>query len=628
MNMHPTTIVFTLIGSLALASALAADAAPELLPRCGGPFMLCGYVEKGSEAERIPRRFEVAKPFSEGLAAVRIEGRYGYIDTSGKVVIAPRFQSAGPFAGKYAEILMQDGVGIINRSGKIVVAPGAFARIIPFHGDTFVAKPFPNGRKPDRGRRWRPHDVRLDAITGPAVFSSYNDSGLFHAQKGWLTEQNLRFYFFDKQERGLIWAGTRNENYSEIYGLMRSDGTWQVSPRYGSVQQLWGRFAIVESVRDFSLPPEQRDGALRSGAVDRDGNLVIPLKFPFLSFGDGNKYGFAMDARPDYSSGKRSGGREAIVRPDGSLLANRYFDKVEVDEDGKLPRGRIGTIWYSIEPNGRMIPDDAERLLLECPGGLRIVDRGETVEFRGPGKSQPIGPFDKGYFTKSDCPGPFSARRNGKWFMVSGDGSVLGGKNGFEAIHSFSGQSHTAVKLNGKWGIIDRSGTFTVQPSFDILQPTGKGSFTVNEHTDPYWIDAYGKRVEKPPQDILPWEQRTLTCPGGLRFFEQAGLWGLQDPDGKTVIAPRFRALSCFGGGITWVAAPDGKAWCPIDPNGQRHEAMECQENYYPHMWTESVPESFSADTYESSVLWNRAWLDYHAGKRAELPGWVSRFRR
>jgi hypothetical protein len=115
-----------------------------------------------------------------------------------------------------------------------------------------------------------------------------------------------------------------------------------------------------------------------------------------------------------------------------------------------------------------------------------------------------------------------------------------------------------------------------------------------------------------------------------LRFFEKAGLWGLQDPDGKTVIAPRFRALSCFGGGITWVAAPDGKAWCPIGPNGQRRDAMECQEDYYPYTQTESLPESFSADPYESSVLWNRTWLDYQAGKRTEpnrLDGY-GRFRR
>jgi hypothetical protein len=59
---------------LAPLSAPAAEGGFELTPQCGGPFQLCGYVEKNSREERISQRFEVAHPFSEGLAAVRIEG--------------------------------------------------------------------------------------------------------------------------------------------------------------------------------------------------------------------------------------------------------------------------------------------------------------------------------------------------------------------------------------------------------------------------------------------------------------------------------------------------------------------------------------------------------------------------
>lgn len=40
---------------------------------------------------------EDARPFSEGLAAVRIGGKWGYIDKAGKVVIEPQFIEAGDF---------------------------------------------------------------------------------------------------------------------------------------------------------------------------------------------------------------------------------------------------------------------------------------------------------------------------------------------------------------------------------------------------------------------------------------------------------------------------------------------------------------------------------------------------
>lgn len=602
----------TLLASL---SALAAEAGTELLPRCGGPFQLCGYVEKGSGVERIPQQFEVAKAFSEGLAAVRIEGRYGFIDATGKVVIEARFQNAGFFTGEYAEIRMDNASGIINRSGELVVSP-QFRRIIPFVGDAFIAQPFLNEQ-----RQASSGNERLGAITDPVALSSYNDSGLFHAKKGWLSDQNLRFSIFDKPERGLIWAGTKDENYSDIWGLMRADGTWQVTPRYHHVQQLMESRAIVESMPDYSLPPQQRWEALRRGAVDRDGELVVPLKFAQLSYWRGG-YGRALEGKQFNSDGTQNEVREGIVRADGTLLADRYFDKVEISDDGKLPRGRIGKTWYSIEPNGRLIPDQLDvKTVAECPGGLTIVQRGETVEFRRPGDSQPIGPFENTYFRMTDCPGPFSARHDGKWFIVLEDGTVLGGKNGFENLYSFRG-NHTAVKVEGKWGIIDRSGAFTVKPGFAKLRPDREGIFVVEEGKDSQWIDAYGKRVEKPARDRLTPEP-TLSCEGGLRFFEKAGLWGLQDSNGKTVIEPKFRALSCFKQGVTWATAPDDKAWCPISPDGRRRAAMACREEYYPPGPSHSRPEKFSEIPYESSVLWNRAWLDYQAGKRDKLPEWI-----
>ena len=610
-------------GSLAIAtltllaplSALTAEGGAELFPRCGGPFQLCGYVEKGSETERIHQRFEVAKPFSEGLAAVRIEGLYGFIDTTGKLVIEPRFQNAGFFTGEYAEIRLDNASGIINRSGELVVSP-QFRRIIPFVGDTFIAQPFLN-----KQRQVSSGNELLEAITDPVALSSYNDSGLFHAKKGWLSDQKLKFSIFDKPERGLIWAGTKDENYEDIWGLMRADGTWQVTPRYHHGQRLMESRAIVESMPDYSLPPQQRWEALRRGAVDGDGQLVVPLKFAHLSYWRGG-YGSALEGKPFNSDGTQNEVRAGIVRADGTLLADRYFDKVEISDDSKLPRARIGKTWYSIEPNGRLIPDQLDaKTTVECPGGLNIVQRGEMVEFRRPGDSQSVGPFDDGYFRMKDCPGPFSAKRDGKWFIVLEDGSVLGGKNGFENLYPFFG-NHAAVKVDGKWGIIDRSGAFTVKPSFAQLRPNREGIFVVDEGKDPNWINAYGKRVEKPARDRLPPEP-TLNCEGGLRFFEKAGRWGLQDSNGKTVIEPQFRALSCFEQGVTWAAAPDGKAWYPIGPDGRRRDAMECREKYYPNRRSHSRPEKFSDTPYESSVLWNRAWLDYQAGKRDKPPEWI-----
>ena len=259
--------------------------------------------------------------------------------------------------------------------------------------------------------------------------------------------------------------------------------------------------------------------------------------------------------------------------------------------------------------------------MVQCPGGLSIVQHGETVEFRRPGDSQSVGSFDTGYFLNKDCPGPFSAKRDGKWFIIMEDGAVLGGKKGFESVSQFFG-NHAVVQVDRQRGIIDRSGTFTVKPGFAQLRPDREGIFIIDEGKDPKWINAYGRRIEKPARDRLTPEP-TLICQGGLRFFESAGLWGLQDGNGKTVIEPQFRALSCFKQGVTWVAVPDGKAWCPMGSSGQRRDAMACREEYYPTNRSHQRPEKFSDAPYESSVLWNRAWLDYQAGTRDKPPEWI-----
>lgn len=55
--------------------------------------------------------------FSEGLLAVRKDGRFGYIDTKGNKVIDYYFDQAYAFNGKYAIIIRNDGYNIIDKSG-------------------------------------------------------------------------------------------------------------------------------------------------------------------------------------------------------------------------------------------------------------------------------------------------------------------------------------------------------------------------------------------------------------------------------------------------------------------------------------------------------------------------------
>lgn len=64
--------------------------------------------------------FDAVGSYSEGLAYVRKDGKMGYIDHNGKVVVSFQFNGAGSFLNGLAEVKLQQKCGFIDRTGKWV----------------------------------------------------------------------------------------------------------------------------------------------------------------------------------------------------------------------------------------------------------------------------------------------------------------------------------------------------------------------------------------------------------------------------------------------------------------------------------------------------------------------------
>lgn len=627
-DMHQSSsrfLAFVALFSAVILGGYAHARDLTLLPRCGGRYGLCGYVQSGSGGKLLPYTvpdgpvvipfdFEEAKWFSEDLAAVRTNGRFGYIDKRGTIIIPPRFNAAGEFKGGYAEVRIDGASAVIDRRGRVVIS-AQFERILPFTGTTFIAQPI--GRSPHRS------DADLSPLTENFSLYPEGTAGLYRLGRGWVTPQDLSFAKFGPPERGLIWAAKRTESGEEMWGLMRTDGSWQIKPRYSHAQQLMENRAVVRGRPDGLPWGDNRSHDDPSGAVDENGQLTVPLVFPHLSYWRGG-YGTAFDRRPYSPTGQEQHPRQGLVRPDGHLLGGRYFDEVDIGENGRLPRVRAGSQWFSITSSGELVSDEAEgRTVMQCPGGLILRQRGARTEFSHPARASSIGVFDNKYFQSKDCAGPIPVQSNGRWGYVTQDGRYLGDGNGFENTFGFSG-SYAAVKQGGKWGVIDLTGRFTVKPQFDELRPD-RGMFRVGRTEPGRWIDGTGKSVSR-PDDPGAEPRRLLDCGGGIELFEDKGLWGLREVGGKTVIAPKYRVISCFAHGVAWVVRDDRKAWCPISPDGTFRDDLDCRQYYYFQEWTDSHAESFADDPFESNVLWNRAYLEYASGRRHESPKWISDF--
>ncbi|MBX3149664.1 WG repeat-containing protein [Candidatus Obscuribacterales bacterium] len=69
------------------------------------------------------KSFRWAETFSEDLANVLIDERWGYIDVNGEFTIQPAFEDARPFSNGLAAVRLGGAWGFINKDGEWVVSP-------------------------------------------------------------------------------------------------------------------------------------------------------------------------------------------------------------------------------------------------------------------------------------------------------------------------------------------------------------------------------------------------------------------------------------------------------------------------------------------------------------------------
>jgi WG containing repeat len=78
--------------------------------------------------------------FRDGLAVVKSNGKWGYVNKSGKFLIPPRFDKAKHFEGSLAIVSVKGKWGLIDRRGEFV-APPTFERVESFAEGLAVVSP-------------------------------------------------------------------------------------------------------------------------------------------------------------------------------------------------------------------------------------------------------------------------------------------------------------------------------------------------------------------------------------------------------------------------------------------------------------------------------------------------------
>lgn len=604
-----------------LTAARGAEAEElALISRCGGAFDLCGFVDRRSEELRIPYTFQDAGQFREGLAAVSIDGKYGYIDRTGRMVIEPRYDLAGRFSDGLAEVFVGPLAGVIDRNGEFVVEP-RFGRVYRFTSDTLLVTDTPR----------RPHIEMAHQLNwGPSLHQEYTGGyGLYDIEKGWITDKRYYVEKFDDFSRDLIWA-SEDRLRKAGFGLLRSDGTWQITPRYRSVSQLSNGLAVVQGVPDKDGEP-----ALY-GAVDDTGKLIIPLKFGKIL--DWSQK-FALVRHPAERN------RFGVISLNGALLSGRYFDDVSIPKDGRLPRVLEKGKWHSLPPDGELVTDERHGFVhLTCPGGLKLFEQHGFLAVSHPNIPKPLvtAQATSNFLHSSRVCEKHLSLRFGKdqYKFITQDGLVFPSTGWFDKHVNFYQESAFA-SVNGKKGVINKEGKYIIPPIYDhIDQELSKKPVATKENDglkpSPiyrvkldkriFWIDSENNEIEVFQEQPTQAEREMfLTCGEVLKRFDEHGRWGMKGPDGETLIRPKYLALTCFERGFAWGVPPDQNQWCPITPDGNEADRSLCRDHINVTGPFGGRPDTLSSDPFLNTLLWLRARLDYASGKRLERPREFSR---
>ena len=171
-------------------------AGPEFAPRsardAGNVSAGCKFTYLNQKGGALVQRFDYGRDFSEGLAAVRLGGRWGFIAKDGNWVVQPLYENAESFSDGRAAVQMNGLWGFIDEKGVVVIEP-------KFRG----VGQFRDGRAPVASARdgWRYIDAK-GKLAFPGVFTAASPyvHGLAHVEIR-SEEGKLTFAYLDSSGR-------------------------------------------------------------------------------------------------------------------------------------------------------------------------------------------------------------------------------------------------------------------------------------------------------------------------------------------------------------------------------------------------------------------------------------------
>jgi len=314
----------------------------------------CGAVNRDGTFAVTPAYDRVDR-FAEGRAVVEVRHGYsylyGYVDDTGRVISIPQYGVAGRFSRGFAQIDFEGKSGLIDLEGRAVLWP-VFGFVVPFTADLFWATEERKIAKGNSGREEFLFDTPLFTVNGVLAVTAIMPKGrwgLVDRSGSWVRRPEfLDIRVFDRGDSRFMWAKT-----NAGWGLLRSDLSWQVEPRFEQVGSITDNFAPV---------------ALKNlwGFVDATGKIVIEPRFDYA-------FGFSGPYAP------------VRVKMQFGMIDRTGAWAIEPTYDGIVPGGiLIPQSWWNIKVGNKYgLLDDSLRVVIgpELDQSAAMCEDGRIIGF-------------------------------------------------------------------------------------------------------------------------------------------------------------------------------------------------------------------------------------------------------
>lgn len=158
----------------------------------------------------------------------------------------------------------------------------------------------------------------------------------------------------------------------------------------------------------------------------------------------------------------------------------------------------------------------------------------------------------------AQTPKPFQDLNNGKWGLKTKEGTVLVAPK-YDGFRSFRGNYATVI-LDSKHGLIDTKGNEIFPAEYDNIQVTNDiARLDKNDKIGLSKINPVDGKVTKLTE--LKFD-KVLINPDNSYFVQIENKWGIYNPKGIEVIAPKYDVIDYYDKNFTMVSIfPDGNKY-------------------------------------------------------------------